>query len=42
MEEAWADIAVVFHWPLADLERLGFLETMQWRDRAAKRNGSEE
>jgi hypothetical protein len=33
---------VVFHWPPSELEKLSFADVMAWRERAAKRNGSEE
>ncbi|WP_366656639.1 GpE family phage tail protein [Fodinicurvata sp. EGI_FJ10296] len=32
-----ADIAAVFHWPLADLERLEVSELAFWHDKAVKR-----
>lgn len=37
-----ADIAVVFHWPLADLAALDLLELAEWRERAAERAQREE
>ncbi|TRX75285.1 GpE family phage tail protein [Pseudomonas mangiferae] len=39
-----ADLAVVFHWAPTDMDRLGLLELMEWRDRARARvepNGRE-
>lgn len=32
-----ADIAAIFHWPLRDLNEMGLLELISWRDRAVKR-----
>lgn len=39
-----ADIAVVFHWPLSELEQLDLADLCAWRERAAARapGGSEE
>lgn len=37
-----ADIAVVFHWSLADLAELDLLELAEWRERAAVRAPREE
>ena len=36
-----ADIAVIFHWAPADLDRLGLFELMEWRERARKRSGAD-
>jgi hypothetical protein len=33
----WADLAISFHWPLSELERLGLQETMEWHERARVR-----
>lgn len=32
-----ADIAAIFHWGLADLERLDVLDLLRWRDLAVTR-----
>lgn len=37
-----ADIAVVFHWAPADMDRLELLELMEWRERARQRSGIKE
>lgn len=36
-----ADLAVVFHWAPADMDRLSVLELMSWRERARLRSGSD-
>jgi len=33
-----ADLAVVFHWAPADMDQLGLLELMEWRERARVRS----
>ncbi|MBA6043597.1 GpE family phage tail protein [Pseudomonas lactis] len=33
-----ADLAVVFHWASADMDRLGLQELMDWRERARIRS----
>lgn len=35
-----ADIAVVFHWAPTDMDRLGLLELMEWRERARQRSSA--
>lgn len=35
-----ADLAVVFHWSVADMADFTLDELMQWRDLAIARNGS--
>jgi len=37
VREAWADIATVFHWPLADLERLGWEDLAFYHAAAVER-----
>lgn len=32
-----ADIAAIFHWPLADLQALTLSELLDWRERAIER-----
>jgi len=39
VEEAMADIAVIFHWPLSEMESWSVEELMQWRERAYQRSG---
>jgi len=34
-----ADIAVIFHWPLSEMESWSVEELMQWRERAYQRSG---
>lgn len=38
VEDAMADIAVVFHWAPEQMETLGLHELMQWRERARIRS----
>jgi len=33
-----ADLAVVFHWAPADMDKLGLQELMDWRERARVRS----
>ncbi len=35
-----ADLAVVFHWAPADMDRLSLKELMEWRERARVRSSS--
>ena len=35
-----ADLAVVFHWAPADMDRLSVQDLMDWRERARVRSGS--
>lgn len=37
-----ADIAAIFHWPLADLAALEIEELVDWRQRAYERSGAEQ
>jgi hypothetical protein len=37
-----ADIAVIFHWPPSELERMSISELMEWREQARKRSASDE
>lgn len=32
-----ADIALIFHWPLASLDAMSVTELAAWRERAARR-----
>lgn len=36
-----ADLAVVFHWTPADMDRLSVQELMDWRERARVRSSSD-
>lgn len=36
-----ADLAVVFHWPPAAMDRMSLAELMNWRARAAERHNPE-
>lgn len=36
-----ADLAVVFHWSVADMADFTLDELMEWRARAAVRNGAD-
>ncbi|WP_083199858.1 GpE family phage tail protein [Pseudomonas defluvii] len=36
-----ADLAVVFHWAPADMDRLSVQDLMEWRERARVRSGSD-
>ncbi|MCP1605733.1 Phage P2 GpE [Pseudomonas citronellolis] len=36
-----ADLAVVFHWAPADMDRLPVSELMEWRERARQRSSSD-
>lgn len=35
-----SDLAVVFHWAPADMDRLDVQDLMEWRERARKRSGN--
>lgn len=37
-----ADIAVVFHWPLAELEAMALGDLIMWREQARRRHESKE
>lgn len=37
VEEAMADVAVVFHWPLSDLVGLSLADLIDWREHARLR-----
>ncbi len=37
-----ADVAVIFHWSPADMDRMSLSELMEWRERARVRSGVEE
>ncbi|KZN44003.1 GpE family phage tail protein [Pseudoalteromonas luteoviolacea] len=32
-----ADIAIIFHWKLSEMDDLDIIELMQWRDKAINR-----
>ena len=32
-----ADVAVIFHWPPAEMDRMSLFELMGWRHQAARR-----
>lgn len=36
-----ADLAVIFHWPPADMDLLGLQELMDWRERARVRSSTD-
>ncbi|WP_085631263.1 GpE family phage tail protein [Pseudomonas sp. R16(2017)] len=36
-----ADLAVVFHWAPADMDRLELQELMEWRERARVRSSTD-
>jgi len=36
-----ADIAVIFHWAPAEMDRMSLPELMQWREQARKRSGND-
>ena len=36
-----ADLAVVFHWALTDMDPLGLQELMDWRERARVRSSTD-
>jgi hypothetical protein len=42
VEDAMADIAVVFHWNPADMSDFTLRELMEWRERARVRSTPEE
>lgn len=35
-----ADLAVVFHWAPADMDRLSLMDLMDWRERARVRSSN--
>ncbi|MFY0399958.1 GpE family phage tail protein [Brevundimonas naejangsanensis] len=37
LEDAWADIALVFHWPASELDHMTIRDVMEWRERAVER-----
>ncbi|WP_233356999.1 GpE family phage tail protein, partial [Vibrio cholerae] len=37
VDEAWADIAAVFHWPPEQMDGMDFDELMRWRELAIER-----
>lgn len=37
-----ADVAVVFHWPLADMSAMSLAELAEWRERARVRSGDDD
>ena len=41
VEDAMADIAIIFHWQLQAFEQMTFPELMQWREKARERNETE-
>ena len=41
VEDAMANIAVVFHWPPQAFEDMTLTELMQWHQKAIERNGSD-
>ena len=41
VEDAMADIAIIFHWQPQAFERMTFSELMQWREKARERNETE-
>jgi hypothetical protein len=42
VDDAMADVAVVFHWPPAAMEAMALSDLMGWRDHAARRSRSPE
>jgi hypothetical protein len=38
VDDAMADVAVVFHWPPAAMEAMALSDLMGWRDHAARRS----
>ncbi|NUT17449.1 MAG: GpE family phage tail protein [Cupriavidus sp.] len=42
VEDAIADVAVIFHWPPAHLYAMEVAELMEWRARARERSGIDE
>ena len=38
VEDAMADIAIIFHWQPQAFEQMTFSELMQWREKARERN----
>jgi hypothetical protein len=40
VDDAMADVAVVFHWPPAAMEAMALSDLMGWRDHAARRSRS--
>jgi hypothetical protein len=41
VDDAMADLAVVFHWAPADMDQLGLQELMEWRERARVRSSTD-
>lgn len=41
VEDAMADIAIIFHWQPQAFEQMTFSELMQWREKARERNETE-
>jgi hypothetical protein len=41
VDDAMADIACLFHWPLADLAELSLNELLHWREQARLRSGND-
>lgn len=37
-----ADIAIIFHWPLAAMDSMSLNELAAWRERARVRSGADE
>lgn len=42
VEDAWADIAAIFHWPPSEMNGMSLTELMAWRQRAVERSGQQE
>ncbi|MWL87146.1 GpE family phage tail protein [Cupriavidus sp. SW-Y-13] len=42
VEDAIADVAVIFHWPPEVMYAMGVAELMAWRQRAYDRSGADE
>jgi len=41
VEDAMADLAIVFHWTPTDCADFTLRELMEWRERARKRSGAD-
>ena len=41
IEDAWADIAAVFHWPPSEIQGMSVSELVDWRNRAIERSETE-
>lgn len=37
IDDAMADIAAVFHWPVSEMAEMTVSEVLDWRDRAVER-----